>query len=41
MSKLDCFGDQQWIHEVLDFLIVYSKGQQGFLPWIQKLLPWM
>ncbi len=41
MSKLDFFGDEQWIHEVFDFFIVDSKGKQGLLPWTQKLLPWM
>jgi hypothetical protein len=27
MSKFDCFGDEQRIHEVLDFFIVDFKRQ--------------
>jgi hypothetical protein len=41
MLKLDCFGDEQWIHEMFDFLGVSSKGQQRLLPWTQKLFPYM
>jgi hypothetical protein len=28
MSKLDCFGNEQWIHEMLDFFIIGSERQQ-------------
>jgi hypothetical protein len=36
MSKFDCFGDEQWIHEVLDFLVVDFERQQRFILWTQK-----
>jgi hypothetical protein len=36
MLKLDCFGDEQWIHEVFDFLVVGFERQQRLLPWTQK-----
>jgi hypothetical protein len=41
MLKFDYFGNEQWIHEVLDFLVVNFKGQQRLFPWTQKRFPYM
>jgi len=36
MLKFDCFRNEQWIHEMLDFLVVAFEKQQRLLPWTQK-----
>jgi hypothetical protein len=39
MSKLDCFGNEQHIHEMLDFFIIDSEGQQGFFHGHKSFFP--
>jgi hypothetical protein len=39
MSKLDCFGNEQSIHEMLDFFIIGSKRQQGYFYGHKSIFP--